>query len=117
MQATESELLGILSVAQDASIRGEGLSLREALKRCHYRELRSRCAAEDLVPLLEQRPEVIEQWMMWCDDKRTSGGWFITDEEEIGRVSSDERIRHRSLPEAMADYVVRELDFWANVRA
>ena len=79
-------------------MRGEGISLRHALERSSYRDHRPDFCAADLIPLIEADPELSTQWAMYSADKRTSGGFAL------GGTS----------PEAVADYVIRELDFWAS---
>jgi hypothetical protein len=47
-------------------------------------------------------------------DKRTKGGWYITRDGEIGRVLQPATRREFStIQDAVAEYVVLELDFWA----
>lgn len=97
-------------------MRGEGVSLRVAMQRARYSELRTSFNPSDLIPLIERDPLVAEKWLAYSEDKRTSGGWYITGEAELGQVLRPESIvRLSSLPEAVAHYVVRELDFWAAV--
>ncbi len=81
-------------------MRGEGSSLREALERTCYRDHRPQFSAADLIPLIEADPALITQWAMYSEDKRTSGGFALGG----------------SSPQAVADYVVRELDFWASLK-
>ncbi|TWT47682.1 hypothetical protein Pla111_13010 [Botrimarina hoheduenensis] len=79
-------------------MRGEGISLRDALEQTHYRDHRPYFCAAELIPLIEADPDLITQWAMYSEDKRTSGGFALDGMS----------------PQAVADYVVRELDFWAS---
>ena len=65
--------------------------------------------------MLRQNEALVDQWVMYSEDKRTSGGWYILAESrEIGRVDvPDSIVRFASLDQAVAEYVVRELDYWA----
>jgi len=51
---------------------------------------------------------------MYSADKRTSGGWYITEGWTIGQVDDPSSVIHIKFDaEAVAEYVVRELDFWS----
>ena len=53
---------------------------------------------------------------MYSEDKRTSGGWYVRETGEIGQVDDpNSRMHFATIEEAVAEYVVRELDFWATV--
>jgi hypothetical protein len=54
-----SDLLAILRIGHEASMRGAGLSLRDALQRAKYTELRSTFEAGDLIPLLDAHPALV----------------------------------------------------------
>lgn len=96
----QATLRQILSIGHDTSMRGEGISLRDAIERSGYHDHRPRFCATDLIPLIEADPEVITQWAMYSEDKRTSGGFALAG----------------TSPQAVADYVIRELDFWASLK-
>ncbi len=116
MNQQREKLLAILRIGHDTSMRGEGVSLKSALSRVDYLEARRQFAAEDLVPLIQACPELIQQWIMYSQDKRTHGGWYLTEAGEVGRVDRSQiRLRFSSVEEAVAEYVVRELDSWASV--
>jgi hypothetical protein len=94
------ELMRILRIGHDASMRGEGISLHEAIRRSEYSELRPKFGATDLMPLIRDHPELIAQWIMYSEDKRTDGGFALTGDSA----------------EEVADFVIRELDFWATMQ-
>ena len=94
-------------------MRGAGLSIRDALSRARYGELRPQFGESDLLRHLKDRPEIITDWLLYSEDKRTSGGWYLLRDGTVGQVGQSEgEIRFPSLDEAVAAYVVRELDFW-----
>jgi hypothetical protein len=113
MENDPAALLKILSVSHEASFRGTGLSLEQAIADSHYLELRPHFSAEDLVFLLEARPALVEAWLQYSRDKRTDTGWYLLESGEIGRRSSGETFHFRTLHSAAAHYAVRELDFWS----
>jgi hypothetical protein len=73
------------------------MSLRDAIRRSCYQERRNQFDVSDLIPLIQERPELVTQWVTHSQDKRTKGGYAL-----LG-----------SSPEEVAEYVVREIDFWA----
>ncbi len=116
MDPQHEKLLAILRIGHDTSMRGEGASLRQALSRVDYPEARGRLCPKDLIPLLHAHREFIDQWIMYSEDKRTSGGWYVRETGEIGQVDDpNSRMHFATIEEAVAEYVVRELDFWATV--
>ena len=54
---------------------------------------------------------------MYSDDKRTDGGWWLSEDPLfIGNLKSrSEKLFFDSIEQAVAEYVKRELDFWANL--
>jgi hypothetical protein len=111
-----TRLAKILDIGHDTSMRGAGISLREALAVTGYAEYRSSFTAVDLVPIIAAHPELIEQWLSYSEDRRTDGGWYIKRDGTVGRVlqSGTER-QFATIPYAVAEYVVLELDFWARL--
>jgi len=117
--AQNEQLLSILAIGHEASIRGSGLSLEEALRSAKYSEHRSTFEVGDLVSVLESNPELLNQWVLYSEDKRTTGGWYVLAEKrEIGQVNDSKSVRDFStLEEAVANFVISELDFWAGTNA
>lgn len=113
----EAQLLDVLRIGHETSMRGEGISLREALMRRSYNEFRKTFGPVDLIEVVKTHPEITAQWIAYSEDKRTSGGWYLLRHLEIGQVGNPEsRKQFDSIEEAVAEYVVRELDFWSSIR-
>ncbi len=116
MTAERAELLDVLRIGHETSMRGAGLSICEALGRARYRERRPGFEAEDLLPLLEADPELSKAWFAYSEDKRTSEGWYLLRSGEIGRLDDpDSRCQFACPEDAVAEYVVRELDYWTGL--
>jgi hypothetical protein len=115
MECSDAALLSILKIGRDVSIRGAGISLRDAIAQSRYKELRSMFTPDALIPLIQTDSHFVEEWVSYSEDKRTSGGWYILESGEIGEVSTGSRFQFPSIQSAVANYVVRELDFWAGV--
>ena len=106
----EKALFAILKIGHETSMRGTGISLNDALVRARYKDLRAGFCASDLVPLIEAYPTLVGEWVAYSDDKRTDG-WYLSEQGEIGLVGEPEsREQFDSIPEAVATFVVRELD-------
>jgi hypothetical protein len=113
MTERERVLEGILGIAHATSTSG-GLSLEQALERASYQAHRSAVSAFALLEILRLKPELAEQWLRYSEDKRTTGGWYVKHDGEVGRVLMPEsRVAFDTTPEAVAEYVLRELDYWA----
>lgn len=106
----------VLDIGLDTSMRGEGVSLRTALERVNYKEKRNNLNLARLLELIKKYPYYIHEWVMYSEDKRTDGGWWLEENPpSIGNFRSREKKAYRTIEEAVAEYVVRELDFWANL--
>lgn len=111
----KDDLLAILRIGRETSGRGQ-LSLRDALSLTAYRELRPQFGESDLLEHLREHPDLIDEWLLYSEDKRTDGGWYLLRDGTIGQVRRPgEEIRLPTLEQAVAAYVVRELDFWAQL--
>ena|SRR5436190_8322877 len=109
----DERLLRILSIAHRTSMRGEGVSLSQALADTGYRAMRLQFDVDDLRRVVESNPELLDQWSRYSDDKRTDGGWYLkTSDSVIGSLAEKAEIRFGSVAEAVANYAIRELDFW-----
>jgi len=116
VERRDEGLLEIFRIGHETSIRGAGLSLKDALSRTRYRELRPQFGESDLLVHLKEHRALIEEWLLYSEDKRTDGGWYLLQDGSIGQVHRPgEELRFPSLEHAVAAYVVRELDFWANL--
>ena len=116
MNKNNEYLFRILRIGHDTSMRGEGISLNEAIMCTRYNEHRPSFGVEDVLQLLKANREIIEEWILYSEDKRTDGGWYILRDGEIGRVDDkNSRMRFETIEQAAAEYVVREIDFWAEL--
>jgi hypothetical protein len=113
MHDRNAKLMAILRIGHDASLRGDEISIYDALVRVHYLAYRLTFKASDLRALIDTHPELVEQWLAYSEDKRTSGGWYALRSGEIGQALKPEsRITYSCMSEAVSEFVVRELDHW-----
>jgi len=75
----------------------------------------------EIVALLAERPELIDGWLRWSEDKRTSSGWFFVSEAGafvVGFHPEGERLVFSDCTEACAEFVLREIaDLVASLRS
>jgi hypothetical protein len=117
--ASHAEKLAVLRVGHLTSIRSaEGLSLRDALKRVSYGEVRKALNVQELREVIVLQPDLIEEWDLYSADKRTTGGWYLNASRcEIGQIEAPRSLKRFGTPEeAVAEYVLLELDFWFELR-
>jgi hypothetical protein len=66
-----------------------------------------------IVSYLEAHPDLIEAWLGYSEDKRTSSGWYITQAGaagyEIGHFPHGPRLTVATPAAAVAQFIVREL--------
>ena len=117
MTFSHEQLLDVLRIGHASSMRGEGFSLRDAIARSGYRNIRKYFDRNDLIPLLKENPDLISQWLRYCEDKRTSGGYWVSEQTcEVGSMESPHsNIRCETIEVAIAEYVLREIDYWIAV--
>ena len=118
MSDRDSQLMAILRIGHDTSMRGAGISLDAALLKTRYSALRATIEPTDLVPLIQADETLCEEWLAYSQDKRTSGGWYLLEDYSVGRLNPKAEVapeRYQSREEGVANFVLRELDFWANV--
>ena len=112
----DGALIEVLDIGLDTSMRGEGVSLRTALDRVNYSDLRNKFDAALFRRIIKERPYYVEEWLMYSEDKRTDGGWWLDDKTpSIGNLKTGEERKFRTVEEATAEYVIKELDFWSNL--
>lgn len=122
MAVPRDQLLPVLSIARDhSSLRGgRGLSLRQLIEESRYCDLRPKIEASDLEDVLRTEPQLVEDWLAYSEDKRTSGGWAFGPSHNEGwtvYVPGGEPKSFAASAAACAEYVLRELDFWAAIGA
>ena len=110
-------LMAILRIARDIS-GARGLSLSEALRRSGYRDHRPHFTAREVRAALTAHPALIDEWLAYSEDKRTEAGWYVLRDGEIGQVLKPSAQRsYPTIAEAVAQFIVHELDYWAGTGA
>jgi len=98
--------------------RGGTESARTLVRRSSIRPEEMTVSA--VTAVLNEDPQLIEEWQRWSDDKRTSSGWFLSHENgshEVGHLPDGHRRAFADAVSACADFVLKEIqDIW-NARA
>lgn len=122
MAPFRDQILRVLLVARDHSVLrgGRGLSLRQLIEESGYRSLSPGIERSQLAVVLREEPAIVDDWLAYSEDKRTSCGWGLGPSPEGGWVvDGPDGIREKfaNLEDACAEFVLRELDYWAAVVA
>jgi hypothetical protein len=92
--------------------RGEG-SIGDIVRASGYAELRGGFAARELADYLRERPALVEQWVAYSEDKRTSDGWYLRPPWAVGRLTATPPLpreqRYVDLAAACAAFIIAEL--------
>jgi hypothetical protein len=95
------------------ALRAGGHSLRDVVDASGYAALRGEFAARELAAYLRDRPAVVESWVAYSEDKRTSEGWYLRPPNAVGRVVlSPPPVREQRYPDlaaACAAFIIAEL--------
>jgi len=100
---------GARAIAAHTAARGDD---------AEYRTLRSDFDVNDIRRVLDSHYELIDQWVRYSQDKRTDGGWYLkASDSSIGSLAEPAELRFGSVADTVANYAIRELDFWSGVSA
>src|SRR5207253_645495 len=99
-------------------------SPKQLVDESDYASHRFQITREMIVGYLALHPTLLEEWQVWSFDKRTNEGWYLQLDSErsiVGWFSSAsgsaEVARFSSQAEAVAEFVLREADHIAGIRA
>ena len=116
MKPDRDDLNAILSIGDEATRCEKGETLQAALAKTRYRELRHCFGIADLIPMIRENTSFVQVWIHYSEDKRTSHGfWLDPTSFKVGSMEpGTHAVDHQSIEEAVANYVVQELDFWSS---
>jgi len=116
-KVSAKSLRKILKVGLDTSIRGRGISLVQALSEVDFDKHKNKVTVDDLRYQIDLMPEVIDEWFSYSEDKRTSGGWYLLRDLRIGTLMDQtEELSFSESDVAVANYVIKELNYWNESR-
>jgi hypothetical protein len=113
----ENILSRICRIPEELSLPGSKASMYSIVNSIDYKNIRSSIDEETLSLFIHSHIEVVQNWIYYSEDKRTSSGWFFTaigNGWEVGRLMLDGNItakgEYTSAANACAAFILRELD-------
>jgi hypothetical protein len=91
--------------------RPGGKSLRQYVSESGYRDNPSALSAAAVTEFLRHNPELVDEWFLLSEDKRTSVGWYVIEEGGkfvVGQMNGA-RIEIADRIAACAEFIVREI--------
>jgi hypothetical protein len=93
-------------------------SIHTLLKESGYFCVHDKILEDDLLKILEDKPEYVDIWVDWSDDKRSYGGWYFLEADkgtyEICIIDSNYKkkdcIEFSDKRKACAAYIKREIE-------
>ncbi len=80
------------------------------LKEAGFFEAPDVVTPEAVVTPLRGDPTLINDWLLWSDNKSTSSGWYFRKDGQVGFYPSGPVFYFRDIVIACAEFIVRELD-------
>jgi hypothetical protein len=96
----------------------DGESLQQLVLRSGYFDNPDELSVDAVEEFLRDKPELVNQWFYFCEDKRTSSGWYIVDDGQrflVGQIGG-QAVAFLDRVSACAEYVVREIGSVAQPR-
>lgn len=88
-------------------------SLLEVVRASGFAEFRGQFAPRELADYLRAKPAIVDQWIAYSEDKRTTEGWYLRPPYSIGRVARwsppMHEVKHPDLAAACAAFIIAEL--------
>jgi hypothetical protein len=116
-----TEIERVCRIARDLRRPGAE-SLRALIEASSYRAVRPSLDIARLEGIVDSDPRLVDDWLRYSEDKRTSGGWAFYADDENGWVVKqpfpDEGAivrRHSKAATACADNILTELDYSSDV--
>jgi len=92
-------------------------SMIQLLNESGYGEHKNSIAQDDIMRCLVSRSDLVEDWEVYSEDKRTSAGWYLLHEESVWTVGyarsgggREKEHKYSSGLEACAVFIINELE-------
>jgi hypothetical protein len=109
-------LMPFLRIAQRRDTADSKVSLRDALQRAAYVQSRPSFSVQEVRAVLNAHPSLVDAWLEYSESKDTADGWYVLRDAEIGQLLKPaSQRRFASIQEAVAEFVIRELDHHAGL--
>jgi hypothetical protein len=116
LSAAGYQLMPFLRLAQLPGGVQSRTSLRDALQRAGYAQSRPFFGVADVRAVLASHPSLVDDWLLYSQDKDTPEGWYVLRDAEVGQLLKPAAQRQfASIQEAVAAFILHELDHHAGV--
>jgi sulfite reductase beta subunit-like hemoprotein len=93
------------------------VSIYTLLKETGYFEMYNQINEADILNELTIHPEFIDKWFSWSENKRSSSGWYLKQNENskyaVGYFPANRdiaQIEYSDIKEACAAFIIREIE-------
>jgi hypothetical protein len=94
------------------------VSMFSLLEATGYFRLHDQISEADIQAALVRCPECVQEWMQYSEDKRTSSGWYLIQNEEgcyeTGHVADagnyTNRVQYENMIDACASFIKHEIE-------
>ena len=95
-------------------------SFNQLLKETGYFQNYDQIHEEDILDAINQYPEIIKNWFIWSENKRTRSGWFIKESKGKyivsffsnleNKIENKKEFRTNEIKKACAYFIKKEVD-------
>ena len=103
----------VVNLANDEYRRGD-ISIYQLFLDSGYLTLQEEISIDDIKAELRDCPYLVQSWLNYSEDKRTSGGWYLIKENEntyvVGTLETNNNYTFTDDIEACAQFVINEIE-------
>ena len=118
MKANSDEVAAKIVTLPGEFHRLGNVSILSLLQATGYFEFHDQIAEEDIREALIRFPERVEEWIQYSEDKRTSSGWYVIQNDEglyeTGYISDactpTKRVQYENVVDACASFIKHEIE-------
>ena len=113
MRSIEDLIVALCSLPLKLS-RGDGISMLQAIDESGYRGNESAVKESDIRQYLSEQPQLVREWSLYSENKRTDTGWYFDYElMQVGLFVRDGREHIRTFDDvasACSCFIKNEID-------
>ena len=107
----QTPLAAVCSIAS-SFYAATGKSFIQLVRESGVEDCGAAFTSDALIPLLQADPALIEGWLLWSMNKRTSSGWYFQRAQGayvVGFYPDGEPLRFEDASRGCAEFIVREV--------
>ena len=113
METINEIVAKVVDIPWQFSIQGD-ISIYKLLEQSGYFENHAALTAVEIKKALKINPGLVQFWLQYSEDKRTSGGWYFKNNDNgtftVGNLQSNPEILFLDGIEACAEYIKKEIE-------